>query len=114
MKRNAYKAIMQFSEIVHREGMILQKGMNFRINPHYSIFLMSVRKGAPYNDSWHDDTGLLEYEGHDVMRIGNIDPKKEDQPMASATGRLTENGKFYEAAIAYKKGQSPGRDCAGI
>jgi hypothetical protein len=101
-----YKAIMQFSEIVHREGMILQKGMNFRINPHYSIFLMSVRKGAPYNDSWHDDTGLLEYEGHDVQRIGNIDPKKQDQPMTSATGRLTENGKFYQAAISYKDGHA--------
>lgn len=79
--------------------------MNFRVNPHYSILLMSVRKGAPYNDVWHEETGLLEYEGHDEPRTGDIDPKTIDQPRKRRGGGLTENGKFYEAAQAYDRGQ---------
>lgn len=100
-----YKAIISFPEMVKREGMMLQRGMNFRVKSHYSIFLMSVRKGAPYADQWHEDTGLLEYEGHDVPRSADVDPKALDQPMRHASGKLTENGKFYEAAMAYKDGR---------
>ena len=81
----------------------MQRGMNFRTKPHYSIILMSVRKGAPYNDRWHDDTGLLEYEGHDAAKSGKVDPKVVDQPMTYSGGSLTENGKFFEAAIAYQQ-----------
>lgn len=85
---------------------MLQRGMNFRIKPRYSVILMSVRKGAPYQDKWHDDLGLLEYEGHDEPRRGRADPKKVDQPRQSANGSLTENGKFYNAAIAFKDGKA--------
>jgi hypothetical protein len=77
--------------------------MNYRIKPHYSVILMSVRKGAPYRDKWHDDTGLLEYEGHDEPRRGDVNPKGIDQPMETASGQLTENGKFYNAAMEYKR-----------
>jgi hypothetical protein len=66
---------------------------------------MSVRKGAPYRDKWHRKSGLLEYEGHDEPKRGNINPKKIDQPMHTSKGKLTENGKFYKAAIDYKKGE---------
>jgi len=86
---------------------MLQRGMNFRVKPHYSIILMSVRKGAPYKDRWHEDTGLLEYEGHDVPKHPGIDPKKLDQPMSYGTGTLTENGKFYDAAVAFKEEKAP-------
>jgi hypothetical protein len=82
---------------------MLQKGMNFRVKPNYSIILMSVRKGAPYKDKWHENTGLLEYEGHDEPKRGSSNPKKIDQPLKYASGKLTENGKFYEAASEYKK-----------
>lgn len=76
--------------------------------------LMSVRKGAPYQDQWHDESatdphaGMLEYEGHDAPRFRNsrIDPKKIDQPMTLPSGRLTENGKFFQAAMAAKSGKS--------
>jgi hypothetical protein len=64
---------------------------------------MSVRKGAPYRDRWHDDTGLLEYEGHDERKRGSVDPKAIDQPMKYSGGNLTENGKFYEAALRYRQ-----------
>lgn len=99
-----YRSIIAYTEIIKREGIMLQRGMNFRVKPRYSIILMSVRKGAPYKDKWHVESGLLEYEGHDEPRRGSIDPKKIDQPMANAKGTLTENGKFYEAMQEYKKG----------
>ncbi|MBI1825937.1 MAG: HNH endonuclease [Planctomycetes bacterium] len=91
----------------HREKAVLQRGMNFRLHPQYSVILMSVRKNAPYHDQWHEDRGLLEYEGHDEPRRPGTDPKRADQPMRYTGGSLAENGMFYEAAIAYKQGHSP-------
>jgi len=102
-----FKAIISYTEIVQREKTMLQRGMNFRLHPTYSVILMSVRKNAPYNDQWHEDTGLLEYEGHDEPRRSGIDPKRIDQPMRYSGGAPTENGKFYEAAIAYIQGERP-------
>lgn len=101
-----YRSIISYADIIKREEIMLQRGMNFRVKPHYSIILMSVRKGAPYRDRWHDDTGLLEYEGHDEPKRNSGDPKKIDQPMKYAGGKLTENGKFYEAALKYKEGKN--------
>ena len=102
-----YKAIVSYPDMVKREGMMLQRGMNFRVKPHYSIVLMSVRKGAPYNDRWDEERGLLEYEGHDERRVSGIAPKLIDQPMSHPGGSLTENGKFYHAAKAYAAGERP-------
>lgn len=93
--------------MVHREKAMLQRGMNFRLHATYSVILMSVRENAPYNDQWHEDSGLLEYEGHDEPRTGGIDPKQVDQPMRHSSGAPTENGKFYAAAVAYKNGDKP-------
>jgi hypothetical protein len=98
----AYRSIISYSDIVRREDIMLQRGMNFQIKPGYSIILMSVRRGAPYKDRWHPATGLLEYEGHDELRQAGIDPKKKDQPLKTAVGALTENGKFFQAAADYK------------
>lgn len=103
--------------MVHREGIALQKGMNFRVRQGaagYSIILMSVRKGAPYQDVWHDESsggpyaGMLEYEGHDCPRLrgSQIDPKKIDQPSVLPSGKPTDNGKFFHAAINAKSGVS--------
>ena len=98
-----YKNIISYAEIIKREEIMLQRGMNFRIKPGYSIILMSVREGAPYRDRWHEDTGLLEYEGHDEPKRPGIKPKKLDQPLRTATDTLTENGKFFDAASMYKE-----------
>jgi hypothetical protein len=108
-----YREVLSYPEMVQREGIALQKGMNFRVRggaAGYSIVLMSVRKGAPYQDQWHDElaggphAGMLEYEGHDLPRYrhSSVNPKQVDQPMALPSGVLTENGKFYEAAMAAK------------
>ncbi len=89
--------------------MTLQKGMNFLGDRPYAIILMSVRKGAPYQDQWHEDRGLLEYEGHDKPKKGSRSPKQFDQPLNLPSGKPTENGRFFAAANAFKAGDSPAR-----
>ena len=51
------------------------------------------------------DDGVIEYEGHDVPKNITPDKKSVDQPYASPSGTLTENGKFYNAAENYKEGK---------
>jgi hypothetical protein len=33
----------------------LQRGMNFKLNPNYSVILMSQRSNAPYSDKILED-----------------------------------------------------------
>lgn len=94
--------IISYAELVAAENANIQKGMNFQIKPEYSIFLMSVRKNAPYADEWDEKTGTLIYEGHDVPSNLASEPKEVDQPLTTPKGTLTENGKFFTAAQAYK------------
>jgi len=115
-----YREILTHAEMCVREGTSLQRGMNFRIRggkAGYSVILMSVRKGAPYVDQWHESgehAGQLEYEGHDRPRHvsewprGAVkDPKRVDQPMRLRSGKLTDNGKFFAAAESFKSGAAP-------
>ena len=94
--------IISYAELVAAENANIQKGMNFQIKPEYSIFLMSIRKKAPYADEWDKKTGTLIYEGHDVPRNISPNPKEVDQPLSTPNGTLTENGKFFTAAQSYK------------
>lgn len=94
--------IISYAELVAAENANIQKGMNFQIKPEYSIFLMSVRKNAPYADEWNEKTNTLIYEGHDVPSNIAKEPKETDQPLTTPKGTLTENGKFFTAAQAYK------------
>jgi len=94
--------IISYAELVAAENANVQKGMNFQIKPEYSIFLMSVRKNAPYADEWDEKTGTLIYEGHDAFSNWVKDPKEADQPLSTPNGTLTENGKFFTAAQSYK------------
>src|ERR1035438_3197723 len=89
--------IISYAELVAAEGVNLQKGMNFKIKPQYSIFLMSIRKGAPYADEFDEATNTLIYEGHDSPKNECSDPKESDQPLHNKNGNLTENGKFLTA-----------------
>jgi len=100
--------IISYFEACQREGGSLQKGMNYRRGTDYSVVLMSVRSNAPYRDRVEDDGATLIYEGHDVPRGGEIsDPKSVNQPEFTASGSLAENGKFHQAAQAYKQGLRP-------
>ena len=86
----------------------LQRGMNYRLSPHYSVILMSQRKNAPYKDKILSDGITIEYEGHDIPKTSRShDPKSIDQPRATKTGKLTQNGKFLKAIERYKNGGQP-------
>ena len=97
--------IISYLEMCQREGVSLQKGMNYRICEGYSVILVSVRPNAPYRDRFEDDGSTLIYEGHDIQRQTNgPDPKTVDQPECYPSGSLTENGKFHRAAQEFKNG----------
>ena len=69
---------------------------------------MSVRPNAPYKDRLEDEGTMLVYEGHDQPKGPNDpNPKTLDQPERFPSGRLTQNGKFHEAAQLYKTGKRP-------
>ena len=54
--------IISYHDVVTAEKAALQKGMNFGVGKKYSIFLMSLRDGAPYADALDAITGMLTYE----------------------------------------------------
>ena len=57
--------IIPYLEMCQREGVSLQRGMNFKLRDNHSVILMSVRPNAPYADRLEDDGTTLIYEGHD-------------------------------------------------
>jgi hypothetical protein len=97
--------VIKYAALVNAEGANLQRGMNYHRTKSYSVFLMSLRKGAPYADAIDPKTGILIYEGHDISRSEeNPDPKSVDQPLTYPGGGWTENGKFFRAAKDFKSG----------
>jgi len=95
--------IFSHAEMSAKEGLSLQRGMNFHPGEKdYSILLMSVREGSPYNDDFDESQQILTYEGEDVSRTEQDHPKEYDQPMFSRLGTPTNNGKFFQAAEAYR------------
>ena len=97
--------VVSYFEMTMEEETSLQKGMNYRIRGRKSIFLMNKSKTAPYEDSVLENGRVIIYEGHDAPRREIFkNPKNVDQPSHTPSGKLTENGKFYEAAVDYKKG----------
>jgi len=93
--------ILSYREMCDIENVqTLQRGMNFRMKPSYSVILMSQRSNAPYNDKIHDDGITIEYEGHDTTKKSyEHNPKSEDQPEKLPTGNLTQNGLFIKAVL---------------
>jgi hypothetical protein len=91
-----------------REGLSLQRGMNFSATKAHSIVLSSHRAGAPYDDVLEENGTVLIYEGHDEPRTRDTpNPKEVDQPLRSKTGKPTQNGLFHEAAQAYIGNEKP-------
>jgi hypothetical protein len=100
--------IIPYLEMCRREGVSLQRGMNYELRDNHSVILMSLRPGAPYADKLEDDGATLIYEGHDVPKSEkHPDPKLVNQPERSDNGNLTENGKFHRAAQEHKAGKRP-------
>ena len=98
--------VIPYLEMCRREGVSLQRGMNYELRDNHSVILMSVRPGAPYADRFEDDGATLIYEGHDIPTSAvNPNPKAVDQPEQSVRGNFTENGKFHKTAQEYKAGK---------
>lgn len=98
------RQIIKYIEMCQAEGISLQRGMNYQLNGGMSVLLMSRQANAPYDDHSDGDGRTIIYEGHDVPRRAGVrDPKIIDQPMTNASGTLTDNGKFFEAAKRYQK-----------
>lgn len=91
--------VISHNEMCRREGVSLQRGMNFGLGGNHSVILMSVRPNAPYRDRLEEGGTVLIYEGHDHPKGGSCtNPKVVDQPDRIPSGGLTQNGKFHEAA----------------
>ena len=60
----------------------LQRGMNYRLRPNYSVILMSQRSTAPYRDRVYDDGVTIEYEGYLTLRRSptSTTQNTKDQP----------------------------------
>ena len=86
------------------EGVVLRRGMNFKLRGGHTVVLMSQREGAPYADRVEEDGRVLIYEGHDIGKE-SLDPKSVDQPEFNPDGSLTQNVLFLEAAAKYKRGE---------
>lgn len=98
--------VISYREMCDLENVqTLQRGMNYRLNPTYSVVLMSQRSNAPYTDRVHEDGITVEYEGHDASKKSyNHNPKFEDQVDYLPSGNLTQNGFFIKAVNDHKKG----------
>ena len=103
--------VLSHNEMCRREGTSLQRGMNFGLSGNHSVILMSVRPNAPYRDRLEDGGTTLIYEGHDHPKTMSCrNPKVVDQPGSLPSGKLTQNGRFHEAAQKFKDGErSPER-----
>ena len=88
------------------KAQTMQRGMNFRMNPSYSVFLMSQKTNAPYSDKVSNDGVTIEYEGHDLAKNYAENPKAQDQPEKLPSGKITQNGLFIEAVNKYKRNES--------
>jgi hypothetical protein len=99
--------IISYIEMCTREGLSLQRGMNFNATETHSIVLSSHRPGAPYDDVLEENGTVLIYEGHDEPKTKEVPyPKQVDQPLRVKSGRLTQNGHFHEAAQSYVRGEA--------
>ena len=98
--------IFSYREMCDAEQVqTLQRGMNFRLHPRYSVILMSRRSNAPYRDKILTDGITIEYEGHDEPKTSyEMNPKELDQPRYTRSGLPTQNGLFVEAIERFKKG----------
>ena len=99
-------SVISYLEMCREEGVNLQRGMNYKLKGGFGVILMSLRPGAPYADRIEDEGKTLIYEGHDIVSKRNgPNPKSVDQPYTNPSGSLTQNGLFFEAAIAFRKGK---------
>lgn len=97
-------SILSASELMEREGLMLQKSMNFRDKDEaLSVFLVLAKEDGEFKDAWDAKKLRLTFEGHDSI-TKETGGKSLDQLLMYGGEKLTENGKFYKAAHAFKDG----------
>ena len=95
--------IITYDELRAFAGFQIQQGMNYKLPNSKSIFLMSVREDAQYEDQISDDGSTIEYEGHDEKTSPTCShPDQVDQPRQTKNGTLTANGDFEKEALGFK------------
>lgn len=91
--------IISGNEIVAREGVNLQKGMNFREKgPLLSVFLVLPREDG-FKDVWDTKKNVYQFLGHDSTTVES--GRSVDQLLMYESGKISDNGKFYKAAHAF-------------
>lgn len=103
--------VVSYAEMCRRErAPRLRRGMNFGLGGAYSV-LLTTRRGlpTPYGDQFWPSNRRIVYRGHDAMRRAEAaaDPRLLDQPLATPTGRPTQNARFLAAAEGFKHGERP-------
>jgi hypothetical protein len=93
-------AILSASELIAREGFNLQKGMNFRDTGGQLAVFLVLSQDEVFTDEWNEDSETYVYQGHDSTTTES--GKLSDQIAMYPDGRVTDNGKFYKAAHAFK------------
>ena len=68
---------------------------------------MTSSDNPAYDDGFDDKGEILTYEGHDMNRREQKEPKDYDQPIFTKSGKLAENGKFFQCAEDYKSERRP-------
>lgn len=87
--------VLSHNEMCRREGISLQRGMNFGLGGNHSVILMSVRPNAPYRDRLEEGGTTLIYEGHDQPKsMACLKPKVVDQPGVLPSGNLPRTESF--------------------
>jgi hypothetical protein len=95
-------SILSTNELLAREGVNLQKGMNYRKDgPLLSVFLVLPSHEGEYKDAWDPQTDTYTYLGHDSTTI-EAGGRSHDQLLMYTDGKLTDNGKFYKVANEFK------------
>jgi hypothetical protein len=97
-------SILSMSELMEREGIMLQKSMNFRDKgEQLSVFLVLQKEDGEFKDEWNAKKGVYTFEGHDST-TKETGGKSLDQLLMYGGDKLTENGRFYKAANEFKDG----------
>ena len=99
----ARSLIVSTAELAVREGMMLDKSLNFRDGAGVLSVMLVLLRDDGYREEWREEDSTLILEGHDSVAEG-AQGKVDDQLLMYASGNATENGKFYKAANAYKDG----------
>lgn len=101
-------SILSANELMEREGIMLQKSMNFRDQGELpSVFLVLQKDDGEFRDEWNPKKHIYTFEGHDST-TKETQGKSNDQLLMYGGDKLTENGKFYKAANAFKDGVRTG------